>query len=245
MYRVALIDRDQNAIKTLSDQMDWDAHNCYLVGTACNALDGAALIRKLKPDVLFLDPLLPEGDGLAMLAQILQLGEEFAKMQVTVVTAGREFESAQEAVRLGVVRYLTKPAGGSVLEEALGAMTDRLDRMFPPEHASAEHPGFIVHQAISYMEQNYNVKLTLQDVANHCFVSQWHLSKLLNRQTEQSFYDLLNTIRIDRAKQLLQNPGLKIGDIVELVGFSDSAHFARVFKKLVGISANEYRNQLS
>lgn len=94
------------------------------------------------------------------------------------------------------------------------------------------------------MEQNFSSKLTLQDVANHCFVSQWHLSKLLNRQTEKSFYDLLNAIRIDRAKDLLKEPHLKIGDIVEMVGFSDSAHFARVFKKIVGLSANEYRNRL-
>ena len=40
-------------------------------------------------------------------------------------------------------------------------------------------------------------------------------------------------------------PSLKIGDIVDLVGYSDSGHFSRTFKKLTGLSANEYRSRLS
>ena len=94
------------------------------------------------------------------------------------------------------------------------------------------------------MEEHYAEKLTLQTVADCCYVSQWHLSKLLNRYTEKSFYDLLNTIRIQKAKELLSDPSLKIGQIGEMVGYSDTAHFARTFKKLEGMSANEYRNSL-
>lgn len=94
------------------------------------------------------------------------------------------------------------------------------------------------------MHGNYSHKMTLTDVAEHTYVSQWHLSKLLNRHTGQSFSELLNTIRIDEAKKLLVDPSLRIGDIAELVGFLDMAHFSRVFKKITGISANEYRNQL-
>ena len=44
--------------------------------------------------------------------------------------------------------------------------------------------------------------------------------------------------------ELLKDPSLRIGDIADEVGFLDMAHFSRVFKKIVGISANEYRNQL-
>jgi YesN/AraC family two-component response regulator len=102
---------------------------------------------------------------------------------------------------------------------------------------------FIVRQALAYLEKNYAEKLTLQDLADHCFVSQWHLSKLLNKHTGKSFYDLLNATRIRAAKKLLSDPKLKIGDICELVGYADTGHFSRVFKKIEGISANEYRNQ--
>ena len=46
------------------------------------------------------------------------------------------------------------------------------------------------------------------------------------------------------AKKLLADPRLRIGDIGEMVGYADPAHFARIFKKTTGMSANEYRNSL-
>ena len=115
------------------------------------------------------------------------------------------------------------------------------DREKEGESASSS---FIVKNALAYIEENYTQKLTLSEVAEKTYVSQWHLSKLLNRHTGQSFSDILNHTRIERAKELLKNPSLRIGDISDQVGFLDLAHFSRVFKKQVGVSANEYRNQV-
>ena len=132
---------------------------------------------------------------------------------------------------------------------ALAAMTERLggaegaeqnpDDGLPDKQATS----FIVKKAIAYIEQNYAKKLSLQ-VADFCYVSQWHLSKLINKYAEKSYYDLLNSVCIEKAKELLADPSLKIGDIVDLVGYSDSGHFSRTFKKLTGLSANEYRSRL-
>ncbi len=103
---------------------------------------------------------------------------------------------------------------------------------------------FIVKNAVAYIEENYKEKLKLSDVADQVYVSQWHLSKLLNRYLGQNFSEILNGVRINKAKELLKDPALRIGDIADEVGFLDMAHFSRVFKKQVGISANEYRNQM-
>lgn len=243
MYRVVLIDDEQIIIKGLSTVVKWADFGCTVAGTAYSAEEGIELIRNVRPHILFTDIRMPGQNGLNMLAAVLK---EFPDMQVCVLTGYRDFSYAQEAIRLGVTRFLLKPSKMDEITEALTVMTAKLDKLHPEEEVQTNQPaaGFLVNQAIAFMEQEYHSKLTLQDVANHCYVSQWHLSKLLNRQTGKSFYDLLNSIRIEKAKELLQNPGLKIGDIVELVGFSDSAHFARVFKKVVGLSANEYRNRL-
>ena len=101
-----------------------------------------------------------------------------------------------------------------------------------------------MRQALAYIEEHHAGKFTLQEIADHCYVSQWHLSKLLNKHTDRSFYDLLNAARIREAKKLLEDPRLKISDICERVGYADIGHFSRVFKKLEGVSANEYRNRL-
>ena len=92
------------------------------------------------------------------------------------------------------------------------------------------------------MEENYAQKLTLGLVAEKTYVSQWHLGKLLNRHEGRNFSEILNQIRVEHAKELLKEMQLRIADISEMVGFTDVAHFSRVFKKLEGLSANEYRN---
>lgn len=112
------------------------------------------------------------------------------------------------------------------------------------ETENSEAGSFIVNNALKYMEEHYREKLKLQDVADQVYVSQWHLSKLLNRYKGQSFSDILNNIRIEKAKALLRDPSLRIGDIADMVGFLDMAHFSRVFKRQTGLSANEYRNSL-
>ena len=246
MYRVVLIDDEKIIVDGLTRVIKWADYNCEVVGAAYDAAGGAALIRLLKPHIVFTDIKMPDQDGLTMLAG---LKSEFPEMQIAVLTGYRDFNYAQEAIKLGVTRFLLKPSKMDELHEALSAMKERLDKL-PPDAAAGEdepcldrHAGsFIVNQATAYIEEHYAQKLTLQEVADKCYVSQWHLSKLINKYTGNTFYELLNNVRIEKAKELLNDPKLKIGDIVDMVGYSDAAHFSRVFKRIVGVSANEYRN---
>lgn len=243
MYRVVLVDDEHIILEGLRRVVKWESYGCQVAGTACDAATGRQLVQQVQPHILFTDIRMPGEDGLTMLAG---LRSEFPDMQVVVLTGYRDFTYAQEAIRLGVVRFLLKPSKMDEINEALQTAVQRLDKLCPTE---GEEPGrnagsFIVNQATRFMEEHYAEKLTLQTVADCCYVSQWHLSKLLNRYTEKSFYDLLNAIRIQKAKEFLSDPSLKIGQIGEMVGYSDTAHFARTFKKLEGMSANEYRNSL-
>lgn len=243
MYRVVLIDDEAIIVQGLRRVIKWADYGCEVAGTAGDAVEGAELIRQLRPHILFTDIRMPGQDGLSMLAG---LRSEFPNMQVAVLTGYRDFSYAQEAIRLGVTRFLLKPSKMDEIKEALQTMTEKLDKL-PQEtvEEQAQNAGsFIVNRAVRYMEENYQQKLTLQEVADCCYVSQWHLSKLLNRYAEKSFYDILNSIRIQAAKKMLEDPSLKIGDISEMVGYADTAHFARTFKKFENMSANEYRNSL-
>lgn len=243
---MVLIDDEKIIVDGLTRVIKWADYNCEVVGAAYDAAGGAALIRRLKPHIVFTDIKMPDQDGLTMLAG---LKSEFSEMQIAVLTGYRDFNYAQEAIKLGVTRFLLKPSKMDELHEALSAMKERLDKL-PPDAAAGEdepcldrHAGsFIVNQATAYIEEHYAQKLTLQEVADKCYVSQWHLSKLINKYTGNTFYELLNNVRIEKAKALLNDPKLKIGDIVDMVGYSDAAHFSRVFKRIVGVSANEYRN---
>ncbi len=168
--------------------------------------------------------------------------EQAVEDMVKKLDERREWQEWQDAaeVLIGEVneqRCSTKPSR-EVSEE------EKSQSLESGEGGDHEANSFVVNNAIRFMEANYQHKITLIDVAEHVYVSQWHLSKLLNRYTGKNFSEVLNGCRVEAAKKLLAEPGLRIGDIAEQVGFADTAHFSRVFKKLTGVSANEYRNSL-
>lgn len=244
MYKVVIIDDEPIIVEGLSRVIQWEAYGCKLVGTAYDGNEGVKVIREQKPDIIFSDIAMPGMDGLQMIAAIKV---ENPNTMIAILTGYRDFDYAQTAIRLGVCRFLLKPSNLSEIEESVHFMVEVLKQRNPQgseEDDSEQHAGsFIVKNALDYMEENYAEKITLSDLADKLYVSQWHLSKLLNGHTKKSFSELLNEIRIKKAKKLLKDPSLRVGDITEKVGFLDIAHFSRVFKKYTGMSANEYRNK--
>lgn len=256
MYKVIIIDDEPLIVQGLSKSIPWQKWDCQVVGVAHDGYDGMDLIRAERPDIVFTDICMPKLNGLRMIAG---LKSEFPNMQMTILTGFREFEYVQEAIKLGVTRFLLKPSKMNELYEAIECMTDKLKMMTAPVAENIEETqieqdktvpnhneanGFIVNKAMEYIKEHYKEKIYLVDVADYVFVSQWHLSKLLNKHTGSNFSELLNKIRVSQAKELLKDQSKRIYDIAEEVGFQDLAHFSRVFKKMEGISANEYRNKL-
>ncbi len=251
MLKVVIIDDEPIIVEGLTNIIEWEKKGCTIVGSANNGVEGLKLISEKKPDILISDIAMPMLDGLTMIAAIRS---QFPEMLITILTGYRDFDYAQKAISLGVCRFLLKPSKMKELEESVDFMINKAkEQMNHPieltnnkdqlsEHDENDASSFVVKKAIEYMEEHYEEKLMLSEVAEHIFVSQWHLSKLLNKFCGKNFSEILNTIRIDRAKELLGNPEYRISDLTEMVGFSDVAHFSRVFKKMEGISPNEYRN---
>ena len=244
MYKVVIVDDEPIIVEGLTKLLPWEKYGCTVASTAYNGNEGLEAVRREKPEILFTDIAMPGLDGLAMIAA---LRSEFPEMQISILTGYRDFDFCRQALKLGVVRFLLKPSNMEELEEALREMAQRCGKMAGPgdeTEAADSASGFIVRNALAYMEEHYTEKLTLNSVADKIYVSQWHLSKLLNKQEGKTFSEILNGIRVVKAKELLRDPALRIADIAEMVGFLDVAHFSRVFKKITGVSANEYRNKM-
>ena len=232
MYHVVIIDDEPIIVEGISKLVPWEKYDCCVTACAYGGKEGLVTIREKRPDIIFTDISMPGLDGLKMIAA---LKSEF-----------RDFDYCQEAIRLGVCRFLLKPSKLEEIEEALAVMAENLKKKGVASHEESQEENsagsFIVKNALAYMEEHYNEKLTLALVAEKNYVSQWHLSKLLNKHENRNFSEILNQIRVEHAKELLKEMQLRIVDISEMVGFTDVAHFSRVFKKMEGISANEYRN---
>lgn len=238
MYKVVLIDDEEMILKGLSQVVDWERYNCHIVGTADDGVCGLKLIQEKDPDIIFTDIRMPNKDGLEMLEEIKTL---IKSKQVTIMTGFRDLEYAQQAIKLGITRYLLKPSQIEEIEEAIMCMVERLEEMNGKNQQKTDN--YLVNSVLSYIEEHYNDKVTLAEIADKYFVSVWHLSKLINKYCDKNFRDLLNEVRMKYAKQFLLENNAKVYEVSERVGIMDITYFSKVFKKYTDMTPNEYRRR--
>ncbi len=99
-------------------------------------------------------------------------------------------------------------------------------------------------KAIDYINEHYAEPVTLNEVAEHTFVTTFYISRMFKKELGISFIDYLNEIRIEKAKVLLKDVRYKSYEVASIVGIPDPHYFSRLFKKHSGISPSEYRETL-
>jgi AraC-like DNA-binding protein len=110
------------------------------------------------------------------------------------------------------------------------------------QHDNAEPP--VITKAKEYILEHQTENLRLGHVAKACNTSTFYFCKMFKKVTGINFTDYLSRVRIEKSKNLLLNPNLRVSEIAFEVGFQSLTHFNRVFKKILGQSPTEYRAQL-
>lgn len=95
-----------------------------------------------------------------------------------------------------------------------------------------------------YIDQNYNKNITLVKVANYVGFSSFYLSKLIKENLDINYTTYLTLIRINKAKDLLEQDDLTISEIAYGVGYSEPKYFSNVFRKMVGMTPSEYKKSM-
>ena len=103
----------------------------------------------------------------------------------------------------------------------------------------------MISRAKQYIQDHQDEDLSLSQVAKAVNTSTFYFCKLFKKVTGLNFTDYVSRLRIEKAKNLLLNPNLRISEIAYEVGFQSLTHFNRVFKKIMGQSPTEYRQKLS
>lgn len=101
-----------------------------------------------------------------------------------------------------------------------------------------------VKNAISYIQTNYSRKLAVDEIANFIGLNRSYFGIIFKELTDMSPRDFIIDFRIDKAKKLLTDMSMNIGDVSRSVGYDDPLTFSKVFKKKVGASPNTYRKNI-
>jgi AraC-like DNA-binding protein/ligand-binding sensor protein len=102
----------------------------------------------------------------------------------------------------------------------------------------------VITKARSYIHEHQTEELSLGQVAKAVNMSSYYFCKTFKKVVGINFTDYVARVRIEKSKNLLLNPNLRVSEIAFEVGFQSLTHFNRVFKKVLGQSPTEYRAQL-
>lgn len=97
----------------------------------------------------------------------------------------------------------------------------------------------------SYIEEHYgDSELNLKKCSEELYLSSNYISMILKKETGKTFVDFLNQYRIDRAAELLSQPDNKVYEVSFKVGFMHPTYFSSVFKKIMGVSPKQFKENL-
>ncbi len=102
----------------------------------------------------------------------------------------------------------------------------------------------VITKARAYINEHQTEEIKLGEVSKAVNMSSYYFCKTFKKVTGINFTDYVARIRIEKSKNLLLNPNLRISEIAFEVGFQSLTHFNRVFKKVLGQSPTDYRAQL-
>ncbi|MEK4209151.1 response regulator [Paenibacillus sp. FSL L8-0493] len=101
-----------------------------------------------------------------------------------------------------------------------------------------------VKQAIDYINTHYQKKLTLSLIAKHVNLSENYLSRIFKEEVGQSIIHYINTVKMEKAADLILKGNPYIKEISTQIGIHDQFYFTRLFKKHFGVNPSEYKNHV-
>lgn len=102
---------------------------------------------------------------------------------------------------------------------------------------------FYVRESISFIEQNFQNDITVEDISAFCNLNRSYFGKIFHQAVGKSPQEFLINYRMSKAAELLKLTNLSIHDISNAVGYTNQLHFSRAFKNVYDISPKQWRSE--
>lgn len=103
----------------------------------------------------------------------------------------------------------------------------------------------MVKKVLAYINENYQRELSLTELSRIIFLSPDYFSRVFKEQVGFTFSEYILRMRIDKAKELLAETDLPMGEVGRKVGYPDPNYFSRIFGRVAGVSPSRYRQMIN
>ncbi len=218
----------------------------YNIQTAGNGSEAWNLINKKAPNLIISDIMMPEMNGFDLCKRIKSTFET-SHIPVILLTALSDKAKELEGLGLGADDYVTKPFDMAVFTQRINTILinremvrEKILKLIKP--IDKKSPIFVnelndafVKKALQVVEENFsNSEFSRDEFASMMNVSSSLLYNKLKSLTGQSPIELIKTVRLNHAVELLQSKKYTVTEVSELCGFSSANYFGSAFKKHFG-----------
>ncbi|MBN8877732.1 MAG: response regulator [Sphingobacteriales bacterium] len=249
---------DQSAILIIDDNIDFRSYVSeelrreYIVLEASDGQEGWQKILSSHPKVIISDINMPGMDGTALSLK-LKSDKRTSHIPIILLTGLNNNADHLRGLKTGANDYLIKPVDLDILRFKIRNLIS-LNQTFQDTYTRQLRvvPGMTIEspdenlltKVINYIERNIDSPdLTVEDLSKQLYMSRGSLYSKILILTGETPIEFIRTIKLKKAKLLLEKSELKIAEIGYAVGYSSPNYFARAFKAKYNISPSEYLNQ--
>jgi YesN/AraC family two-component response regulator len=236
-FSVLIVEDNNELRKLISRHLSGE----YEVFEAKNGTEGFDMARKLHPDLIVADVMMPEMNGFEMCTKLKQ-DINYSHIMIILLTAKVTNDDRAEGYRAGADSYLTKPLDIKLLKariESLKKQRELIKEKYSNGIISESHPEELSPLNIEFMKQI--VSSVMDEIGNPDFnvtmlIDKIHIShstlyRKIHSITGMSPNEFIRNIRINEAAKLMNHKNVNISEIATKVGFNDHSYFTRSFKK--------------
>lgn len=152
---------------------------------------------------------------------------------------GEHIESGGRGDTLTVLKEMQQCKTAMELEHCVNDVCIGIARAFQKRRQGKAEG--VVATIRQIAETRYQEPLSIPLVAESVYLTPNYVSAVFKQETGKTFGEYLASVRMEKAKELLREPDIKVQDVAQLVGFENAAYFSTVFKKQIGMTPQEYR----
>ena len=238
---------------TLLNKLNEVFKESYTVYVAKDGLDGLELAKTQWPDIILLDLMMPNMNGIEM-CKALKNSKETSHIPIIIMTANGSEENQLDSYKIAKAdAYIEKPFNIKVLSTQISNILENrqlgIDKFqksiivnIEELDTTASDKKFL-QDIINIMKQNMeNSELTIENIANDYGISRVYLNRKIKALTNLTSNQLLRDLRLKKAAILLKERKLNVNEVAWKVGYNDLRTFRTRFKEVFGTTPSSYAN---
>lgn len=249
VFSILLVEDNKNILNFLAEQLS----RSFVVTTAHNGADALEKLKVSHPDLILTDIMMPEMDGFELCSAV-KSDMGLSHIPLVFITAKNDIESKVKGLQCGAEAYVEKPFSIKYLRNLINSILDNRRR---EREAFAKNPFYTSENAqVGEADREFMEKvrtLVEDNISDESFSVDIMCDRLnmsrsaLLRKIKSLFglspIEVIRTIKLKKAAELIQDGRYRISDVCYMVGIATPSYFSKLFFKQFGMTPKDFEKQ--